>query len=195
MEADWEFEMDGDAAVIDAAWAGFVDLRLAPERVRELAEVAAFPALGLALQRLNGPTSSVWTAKCDFWPTLEPGTWDPDEMDAAPEEACYGTGCYIDLLPRSNQQWTFPGQIERDCRALCARLQTIPLRACRVDLIVRRAWITPNLASTGITAYGTACGPTEASATERLAACLSAFTAAILVEKDAIPPKDNSTIQ
>jgi hypothetical protein len=30
MEADWEFEVGGDAPVIDALWPGFVDLRLSP---------------------------------------------------------------------------------------------------------------------------------------------------------------------
>jgi hypothetical protein len=28
LEADWEFEVGGDAPVIDALWPGFVDLRL-----------------------------------------------------------------------------------------------------------------------------------------------------------------------
>ena len=31
MEADWEFEVGGDAPVIEALWAGFVDLRSQPD--------------------------------------------------------------------------------------------------------------------------------------------------------------------
>ncbi len=32
MEADWEFEVGGDAPVIEAHWPGFVDLRQNPEQ-------------------------------------------------------------------------------------------------------------------------------------------------------------------
>jgi hypothetical protein len=38
MEADWEFEVGGDAPVIEAPWPGFVDLRLHPERAWQLSE-------------------------------------------------------------------------------------------------------------------------------------------------------------
>ena len=40
MEADWEFEIASDAPVIDAAWTGFVDLKLQPERVTEISELS-----------------------------------------------------------------------------------------------------------------------------------------------------------
>jgi hypothetical protein len=71
MEADWEFEVGGDATVpeapiIDACWSGFVDLQSAPERARLLPEASQFPALADALVKLNGVGSPVWTSKCDF---------------------------------------------------------------------------------------------------------------------------------
>ena len=40
MEADWEFEVGGDAPVIEACWEGFIDLRKTPERARQLPEAA-----------------------------------------------------------------------------------------------------------------------------------------------------------
>jgi hypothetical protein len=82
MEADWEFEVGGEAPVIEALWMGFVDLRQHPERARELPEAAGFPALAAALQALNAPGSPVWTSKCDTWPMVEPDQVDPGELDA-----------------------------------------------------------------------------------------------------------------
>jgi hypothetical protein len=42
---------------------------------------------------------------------------------------------------------------------VCTVLRAVPLRCCRVDLIIRRAFITPATERTlGITAYFTACG-------------------------------------
>lgn len=195
MEADWEFEIGGEAEVIDAAWAGFVDLRRAPERAGELEEVVAFPPLGQALVRLNSPASPVWTAKCDFWPELEAGAWDADEMDADPLQAAHGAGCYIDLLPRSHSQWSAPILAERACRALCQQLNAAPLPGCRVDLIVRRAWITPEQQATGVTAYLTACAGTKAAASRQLEACLDRFVQVLCADAPAIPQTGNSTIQ
>ena len=40
MEADYEVEAGGEAPVIEALWPGFVDLRLQPERIGEIQEVA-----------------------------------------------------------------------------------------------------------------------------------------------------------
>jgi hypothetical protein len=110
MEADWEFELGADAAgqaapVIDAAWPGWVDLRRSPELARQLPEAAAFPALAEALIRLNSAASPVWSAKCDYWSSLEAGEFDPDELDAPPGCTSHATGCYIDLLPVSEGQW------------------------------------------------------------------------------------------
>ena len=81
MEADWEFEIGDGAPIIEAAWAGFVDLRRTPERVNELPEVAACPFLAESLVQLNASGSPVWTSKCDFWPEVEQDDFDPDELN------------------------------------------------------------------------------------------------------------------
>jgi hypothetical protein len=179
MEADWEFEVGGDAPVIDAFWQGFVDLRLAPERVRDLPEAAQFPALATVLERLNLQSSPVWTSKCDFWPLLEPEEFDPDELDAPSGCSAHAMGTYIDLLPKTDRAWSLPHLAEDACKHLCSLLGPVPLRCCRVDLIVRRALIAPGQRDMGISAYITACGPTPVEAARTLEAALAAFAHAL----------------
>jgi hypothetical protein len=184
VEADWEFELGPDEAglaapVIDACWQGFVDLRRSPERVRALPEAAQLPALAEALIRLNGSGSLVWTAKCDYWPHLDSSEFDADELAAPPGCATHATGCYIDLLPSNRQQWAQPEQAEKACNRWCGLLRAAPLTCCRVDLVIRRALLTPEQRELGITAYLTSCGPSAAEAVQRLEAALAAFTDAI----------------
>jgi len=184
MEADWEFEVGGDATVpaapvIDALWAGFVDLRQSPERAWQLPEAAQLPALAEVLAKLNAVTSPVWTSKCDLWPHLEPDEFAPDELDAPPGCAACAMGCYIDLLPRNDQQWIVPAMAAAACKHVCSLLRAVPLRCCRVDLIIRRAFITPELMGLGITAYLTSCGKSEGKATVTLQAALAAFAGAL----------------
>ena len=135
--------------------------------------------LGRALLALNQSGSPVWTAKCDYWPRLEQGSWDADEMDATPGEATCAAGCYVYLLPKNDRQWTLPSLAEQDCRTWCARLADVRLHCCRLDLMVRRAWLPGERMETGITAYLTACGATETSASDRLAECLRTLAEAL----------------
>ena len=170
MEADWEVEMGGQAPVIEAHWAGFIDLRLAPERARQLPEAAQLACLADTLVRLNAPSSPLWTSKCDVW---HPDTFDPDDLDAPPSEQNCAIACYLDLLPR--EPWPDPQDAIAACKTLWARLRDVPLQCCRADLIVRRASIVPGLPGVGVTAYFTACGSTSEAAAAALAAALAAF--------------------
>jgi hypothetical protein len=193
MEADWEFEIGADAPIIDACWPGFVDLRWIAQsgpdlraRVHGLPEAVQLPSLAVALERLNSDHSPVWTSKCDFWPALQPGDFDADELDAPTGNFTHAAGCYIDLLPKSDRRWTHPRMAAAVCKNWCALLHALPLRSCRVDLIIRRAVIAPDLTDAGITAYFTACGSVSAEASQTLDAALAAFV-------DALCP--NSTLQ
>ncbi len=178
MEADWELELGSGAPVIDGAWPGFIDLRVFPNRSTEIEETRLLPALGDALIRLNAHSSPVWTAKCDVWIVQEP--IDPYELDALPQSTAQTIACYIDLLPRSDQQWNDPQRAASDCKALCERLRAIPLRCCRADLVVRRAYIAPDVSDLGITAYLTGCGESEDGARQQLAMVLAAFADTLL---------------
>lgn len=193
MECDWEVEIGEGAPVIDAAWAGHVDLRAAPQRAGELAEARAFAAMAAALRKLNQRSSPVWTSKCDFWPELNAEEFDADELDAATGCAHFAAGCYFDLLP-CVQHPLHPDQIISIlCVPWCARLRCVPLRACRVDFVVRRA-IMPGPQATqttapdsagaeaclGITVYVTACGATLADAHMTLGSALDAVSDAVV---------------
>jgi len=185
MEADWEFEVGPDAAgvaapVIEAAWAGFVDLEREPELARTLPEALHFDGLAEALIQLNGAASWVRTSKCDFWPSLAPGEFDADELDAPPGCSAHAMGCYIDLLGRAERQWLQPERAAAECNELCRLLRARPLHCCRADLVIRRAFNTPNASDEepqifGITAYLTSCGRSAAEAERTLTAGLSAL--------------------
>lgn len=176
MEADWEVEIGGDAPVIDACWPGYVDLVAAPERAAQLPEVRLFPRLAEGLIRLNAGHSPVWTAKCDVW---DAGSFDPYELDAPPGAELAAVACYIDVLPRRSAPWQTPEQVTEWNRAVCARLAGRPLRQCRADLVLRRAWLPPGAWGLGVTAYLTACASNRESALDVLGSALSHFATAI----------------
>lgn len=175
MEADWEVELGGGAPVIEPQWSGYIDLCKEPRRIAELEEVGRFPALGAALLHINQAKSPLWTAKCDFWPRLEEGEWDPLELNAPEGEALCAAGCYIDLLP-TGTLWSDKLPAETACRRWCLALEDRPLPGARVDLIARNVWKNNAIAGLGATAYLTACGKSEMQAHERLAAALEILT-------------------
>jgi hypothetical protein len=176
MEADWEFEIGGDAPVIEAYWEGLVDLRAHPERSAELSECHDLPGLADALARLNAANSRVWTSKADVF---TPEQIDPDELDASADEAAYAIACYIDLLQGIDRRWDNPVKAEQACRELCANLQQKESGCCRVDIVVRRA-VAADSNDLGATVYLTACGTTLIEAKDRLGKCVAVFTDVIL---------------
>lgn len=177
MEADWEVEIGLHAPVIEGCWEGLVDLQRQPDMAAQLAEGREFPALAEALVRLNSASSPVRTVKCDLW---RPAEFDPDELDAAPEEGNCAMACYIDLLPRDHCQWTSPDEAVTACAAIRAHLAAVPLQSCRVDLVVRQAYLGLGDLKPGVTAYLTACGSTAEGARTTLAAALDRFVNVIL---------------
>jgi hypothetical protein len=143
-----------------------------------LPEARQLPALAKALEDLNASSSPVWTSKCDFWPRLDPDEFDPGELDAEPGCCGCAMGCYIDLLPRNGMQWKLPEQIAAACKDLCSLLCAVPLRCCRADLVIRRAFLTAERMELGMTAYLTSCGDSPEKAAQRLQEALIAFTGA-----------------
>jgi len=194
MEADWEFEVGPDAAgpdaagldapVIDAAWPGLVDLQREPERARDLPEAGLLPGLAEVLIKLNSIASLVRTSKCDVWTGLDADDFDPDELDAPPDHSAHALGCYIDLLPSGSRQWNLPEMAADESKRICACLRAIPLRCCRADLVIRRAFVGADPAGEqpvrlGITAYLTSCGESSATALRTLQSALAAFADAL----------------
>jgi hypothetical protein len=168
MEADWEFEVGGGAPMIEARWAGFVDLRRQPERIKDIHETTDFQPLAALLVVLNGASSPLWTAKCDLW--------EPEVKElGGPEAGMHSArACYVDLLPLAGEVFAQAEQAEAFCRRWVARLAPVPLPDCRVDLIIRRA-IAGEAEGFGVTAYLSAMGSDHAAAHEALAATLTAF--------------------
>jgi hypothetical protein len=85
-------------------------------------------------------------------------------------------GCYIDLLPNSDPRWDLPEVAAAACQRFCGLLRVVPLVCCRIDLVIRRAFITADTVDLGITAYVTSCGESSTQAMRTLEAALSAFT-------------------
>ena len=175
MEADWEFDVGGDAPLIEAYWVGLVDLCAHPERVSEICECRDLPGLADVLLKLNAADSAVWTSKTDVF---FPETIDRYELDASADESGAGIACYIDLLSHAREAWSDQKRVEEFCRQLCTRLAAQALRCCRVDIVVRRAAVSEAY-GLGATVYATACGATRAEARRRLTECLKAFAAAV----------------
>jgi len=92
---------------------------------------------------------------------------DADELDAPAGCSTHAVCCYIDILPRGDHVWPLPEPAEAACRLFCGLLGSVPLRCCRVDLVIRRALIALNRMDLGMTAYITACGPTRPRLRER----------------------------
>jgi hypothetical protein len=143
-----------------------------------LSETIHFPALAAALEKLNAPASPIWTVKCDWWPALDLAAvgLGRHELDAAEDSVAHAAGCYIDLLPRTEAAWSAQMPAEGAARTLCGAMDRVAIDCCRIDLIVRSAFIVAGRVDLGITAYITACGPTAAQAHETLAQALAAFT-------------------
>ena len=175
MEADWEIEVGGGVPVIEALWPGFVDLRKHPERIAEIAEAAAFPALAGLLKALNGTDSPVWTAKCDIWEPEAAGLAGPCAVDELAQSAL---ACYVDLLPRADEVFGQWKQAEAFCQEWVARLAAVWLPGCSVELIVRQA-IAGEAEGFGVTAYLSGTGRDQSAAATALAAALVAFAGAI----------------
>lgn len=175
MEADWEFEIGGDAPVIEARWPGFVDLRRSPASIIDIPEAMELPILGDVLIRLNDANSPMWTSKCGVWRSADVEQFDTDEFDAAPGGTAHTHGCYIDLLPRIQDQWPSTDAIAAVCKSWVAGLRALPLRSCRADLIIRRAFTPPARMHLAVTAYLTGSGSTALGALGALAALEAAL--------------------
>lgn len=172
MEADWEIEVGGEAPIIDAYWAGLIDLRARPEQAKHLPEAAEFPPLAETLMRLNARSARIWTAKCDVWRVDE---FDPDELEASSDAALHGVACYIDLLPAGNDQWLNLEAAADWCKQVSGALHGQVLKQARADLVLRRALLRDDQWRFGCTVYFQGCGKTEPEAFAVLASVLMLF--------------------
>ncbi len=181
MECDWEVEIAPEGPVIDAAWSGYIDLRLTPSRISQIHEAVQLPALHDVLIQLNSNSSPVWTAKCDVW---VPDSFDHREMDASPEAAISGLASYIDLIPADAHLASVLDDVVDWCRRLCLDLKARPSSRCRIDAIVRRACITTDAEGFGVTMYVSACGLSPEEASKALSFALATMTDSVMAVGD-----------
>ena len=133
------------------------------------------PTLGDVLIRLNAPPSPVWTSKSGVWTSAAAEQFDADEFDARAGGTAHTHGCYIDLLPRGEEHWLSADAVAAVCKSWSVGLRGLPLRSCRADLIIRRAFTPPERMHVGVTAYLTGSGFTSEEARDALEAALPCF--------------------
>ena len=191
MEADWTVALAHGDPVITVPWAAsgddmrtcrFVDLRLGAHMVDEIEEARSKPALRTALLVLNAANSPFWTAKCDAWASsVEEGAEpiDPYEMDAEASDIAFGTGSYIDLVPRDLSFLAGFERQERWIRAVTEVLRSTPARAARVELVLRRAEVE-GVSGFTVTWFVEGCGSTAQHAGQRWAEALDLALAVVM---------------
>lgn len=181
MEVDWEVEVGGGAPVIDALWPGFIDLRRSPERLAEIVEAAASPALSGLLRALNGPASPLWTAKCDLW-LPENADLKIDQLaglgTAAVRAEPLALACYVDILPCDGKVFSQWEQAEALCRSWIALLAAVSLPGAAAELIVRQA-LAGQAEGYGVTAYLSAKAESWPAALALFATALDAFAVSL----------------
>ena len=155
MEADWSVEIGAGLPVIEADWAGFVDLRNDLGAVDGIAEAAEEPAMRAALVELNRTGSLVFTSKCEVW-ELGRGEIDPLEFDCA--AGCgVGWASWVDVTARDTGLFGSFAEHEGWVRRIVARLQAERIGCGRVDVVVRPA-VAGEREGFGITLYAAGCG-------------------------------------
>jgi hypothetical protein len=191
MEADWSVALGADDPAIIVPWAApgddfrkchFVDLRLGGNLIDDIEEARPRPALRSALLQLNGAASQLWTAKCDAWTSsadegAEP--LDPYEMGAEPGQTAFGTGSYVDVLPREVAFLSCFERQERWIRAVTEKLRVIPASGARVELVLRRAEVKA-VPGFGVTWFVEGCGATAHRAGQMWGQALDLALAAIM---------------
>jgi hypothetical protein len=160
-----------------------VDLRRAPERAPwELAEAAQLPALAARPwpklnSRLTHRSGRQNAIVGRAWKRMNLTRTNWMRRSAAPMLPWAVT---LICCPSGGQQWALAGAGRRLVQTrICVLLRAVPLRCCRVDLVIRRAFITPDLMELGVTAYLTACGASSAEAARTLEAALARFADAL----------------
>jgi len=192
MEADWSVELMAEDPVIIVPWAAtsdapskckFVDLRSGGQLIDEIVEAGRVPELRATLVALNGAASPLWTVKCDTWES--DSQMDSYEMDAAPADAKFSFGSYIDLLARDRTlQASFDRQ-EQWVRVVTGMLRAVPARAARVELVLRPAQVNHE-AGYGVSWFVEGCGSTAQRAQKSWSDALG-LALPVIMDADLIP--------
>ncbi len=175
MEADWSVELGGDAPVIDQGWPGWIDICQDPSRIARLDEVNTFPPLGKALRWVLESNCGMLPTKCDFWTREE--LVNACEYDADSGTNSTTANCFVDLMPQAATHWMHLASAEHWAEATVKKLQGIPCRNSRVEVVLRQAFKN-DLSFLGVSLYISACGISTTQAMSTLTSALPLALAA-----------------
>lgn len=173
MQADFSIELGKDDHCLEIPWQSadatqrYLNLKLQPELLLNVAEVHDNLELAEFLNAINGKRSLMETAKCDSWCSNE----------IHPEEEIFGAawkfGSYVDVVFSSlTTRCTFEDH-EEFVRSLTGLLAKAPDFAAAVEFVVRRCYFHAgkDLASSDngfcITVYVTGFGDSDEEARKR----------------------------
>ncbi len=139
MQADFSFELGGDAPALEIPWSSddphvrYYDLKTHPELVQKIPEAAAYPELGAFLSRISAAEFPLATAKCDAWASNE----------VAPDEEIFGDHkfvSYVDLVFVDERERCSFEKHEAFAKELCRLLGQAPEIAATVELVIRNCY-------------------------------------------------------
>lgn len=140
MQIDFSVELGADDPVLEIPWKSndgtlyYIGLKSEPERINELAELAAFPELKPLLLNLNQRETPLLTAKCDAW----------FSRDLLPEEDIFNAECklvcYVDLVFARDESRCSFSRHEKYAKDVCAALKAYPEHEAFAELIIRRCY-------------------------------------------------------
>lgn len=142
MHSDWTVACAADDPEVVVPWAGkdpslrYVDLRRAPEAIKEIPEAAKYPCVAAALLRWNQPDTLLFTAKCDVW-SYPAKLFDAEDL---PGFAC-AQGSYIDLLHLNAEKFSSFAACEQHLRAWTEISRSIDMPDSRCEWTLRPARI------------------------------------------------------
>jgi hypothetical protein len=187
IEITQELEPDDDA--LEVPWAGpadpswrYWDLKLFPEKIAELPECRAFPALRACLAKINSPSSTVRTAKCDVWRTTDLAK--DERMDF---NLPYKTGSYLDVIFDDVELRKERDACVRFAENLRSRLSALRAQA-QMEIILRRCLFHPEEAwGYALTFFVHAYGSTPAEAVAEWRRAMEALGEALAKTRSAPP--------
>ncbi len=144
MQSDWTVACAADDPEVVVPWAGkdpslrYIDLRSAPEAMKEIPEAAEYRCVAAALRRWNQPDTFLFTAKCDVW-SYPAKLFDAEDLPGF----AYAHGSYIDLLPVDAEMFSSFSACERQLRAWTEVARSIELPASRCEFTLRPARVFP----------------------------------------------------
>ena len=136
-------ELDADDAKLEIPWAGphprlrYRDLKRFPGQIARLPECRKFPPLKSLLRKINAPSSTLRSAKCEAWSTAELA--EDERLDFS---LPFKTGSYVDVVfdragrpPRLEAHLQLAGKVR-------TKLRTFRIQG-QMEIVIRRCLFHP----------------------------------------------------